>query len=183
MSKKNIVKFEQVGDMIVELRGMQVIIDADVAALYGVETKVVNQAVKNNPEKFPEGYIFTVSEEEIDVLRSKFLTTKINPMTRFLPKAFTEKGLYMLATILKSKRATNTTIAIIEAFAKLRELTRTISELSQTKDQTSQKSLIEKGGDIISEILGDDLKTSETESEFELNFAVLKLRRKVVRKK
>ena len=54
MSKKNIVKFEQVGDMIVELRGMQVIIDADVATLYGVETKVVNQAVKNNPEKFPK---------------------------------------------------------------------------------------------------------------------------------
>ena len=182
MSKKNIVKFEQVGDMIVELRGMQVIIDADVAALYGVETRIVNQAVKNHPEKFPEGYVFTTTDKDLEDIKNFDILQKIKYF-KSNPKAFTEKGLYMLATILKSKRATNTTIAIIEAFAKLRELTRTISELSQTKDQTSQKSLIEKGGDIISEILGDDLKTSETESEFELNFAVLKLRRKVVRKK
>ena len=167
--------------MIVELRGMQVIIDADVAALYGVETKVVNQAVKNNPEKFPKGYVIYLSQKEKEELVKNFDQFNNLKHSYATLKAFTEKGLYMLATILKSERATKTTIAIIEAFAKLRELARTVSELSQTDDQTSQKSLIEKGGDIVSEIFGDDLKTSETESEIELNFAVLKLRHKVVR--
>ena len=89
----------------------------------------------------------------------------------------------MLATILKSDRATDKTIAIIEAFAKLRELARTVSELTQTADSQSQKSLMEKGGDIIPDIIGDNLDISETESEFELNFAVVKLKHKVKRKK
>ena len=183
MAKKSIVKFNQIEDMIVEMRGKQVLIDADVAALYEVETKEINQAVKNNPEKFPEGYIFTLSHDETDILRSKFLTAKLNPKTRFYPKAFTEKGLYMLATILKSKKATDTTIAIIETFAKFRELGRTISKMSQSQDQETQQQLVEKSDNIISDIIGDDLKTTETESEFELNFAVMKLRHKVVRKK
>ena len=89
----------------------------------------------------------------------------------------------MLATILKGKTATNTTIAIIETFAKLKELGRTISKLAQPQDQETQQRLVEKSDNIISDIIGDDLKTSETESEFELNFAVVKLRHKVIRKK
>lgn len=89
----------------------------------------------------------------------------------------------MLATILKSDRATDTTIAIIEAFAKFRELARTVNELAQTSDAQSQKTLMDKGGEIISDIIGDNLETTETESEFELNFAVVKLRHKVKRKK
>ena len=89
----------------------------------------------------------------------------------------------MLATILKSDTATDTTIAIIEAFAKLRELARTVTELAQTSEPQSQKTLMEKGGDIISDIIGENLETSETESEFELNFAVVKLKHKVKRKK
>ena len=89
----------------------------------------------------------------------------------------------MLATILKSKKATDTTIAIIETFAKLRELGRTISQMSQPQDKETQQKLVEKSDNIISDIIGDDLKVSETESEFELNFAVVKLRHKVVRKK
>lgn len=89
----------------------------------------------------------------------------------------------MLATILKSDTATDTTIAIIEAFAKMKELSRTVTELAQTKDANEQKGLMEKGGEIISDIIGDNLEISETESEFELNFAVVKLRHKVKRKK
>ena len=89
----------------------------------------------------------------------------------------------MLATILKSDAATDTTIAIIETFAKLRELGRTISKLAQPQDRETQQQLVEKSDNIISDIMGDDLKVSETESEFELNFAVVKLRHKVVRKK
>ena len=182
MAKKSIVKFDQIEDLIIELRGKQVLIDADVAALYEVETKEINQAVKNNPRKFPEGYIFTLTKDETDILRSKFLTAKLNTKTRFYPKAFTERGLYMLATILKGDVATDTTIKIIDTFAKIRELGRTISQLAQPQDNEMQQQLVEKSDNIISDIIGDDLKTTETESEFELNFAVVKLRHKIVRK-
>ena len=183
MKKKNIIKVEQVEEKILILRGVRVILDADVAALYGVETREVNQAVKNNPRKFPKGYVIELETNDLEILRSKILIAKLNPKSRYHPQAFTERGLYMLATILKSDRATDTTIAIIEAFAKFRELARTVSELTQATDETSQKSLVEKGGNIISDIIGDNLEISETESEFELNFAIVKLKHKVKRKK
>ena len=95
-----------------------------------METKRVNEAVSNNPEKFPEGYILRIDSQEFRSLRSKFSTTKIQ-MTRQPPKAFTEKGLYMLATILKSPKAVETTIAIVEAYAKLRELSRVMAKKRQ----------------------------------------------------
>lgn len=183
MKKKEMIKIEQVEAKILMLRGVRVILDADVAMLYGVETKEINQAVKNNPKKFPKGYVIKLDNNDLEFLRSKILTAKLNPKSRYYPQAFTERGLYMLATILKSDTATDTTIAIIEAFAKLRELARTVSELTKASDENSQKSLVEKGGDIISEIIGDNLETSETESEFELNFAVVKLKHKVKRRK
>ena len=99
-----------------------------------------------------------------------------------LPKAFARKGCYMLATILKSPQATQTTIAIIEAFDKLSELQETVAELSQSPDEFQQRSLMQKGGEIISELIGDNLKTSDTETSFELNFAVLKFKHTVKRK-
>jgi hypothetical protein len=105
-------------------------------------------------------------------------------MTRVMPKAFTEKGLYMLATILKSSRATQTTLAIVEVFAQIRELSRTVAELSETADPTGvkQKSLMEKGGGILSDLLGSDMRTTDTETSFELDFAMLKLKHTVKRK-
>ena len=91
---------------IVEIRQHPVIVDADVAALYGGgETKRVNEAVKNNPDKFPEDYMFVLTSNELKDLRSKISTTNLSAKSRSLPMAFTEKGLYMLATILKSQRA------------------------------------------------------------------------------
>ena len=111
-------KLTEIENKIIEIREQKVILDSDVAKLYDVETKEINQAVSNNPEKFPEGYLFEITKNELDILRSKFLTAKFSK-TRVLPKAFTEKGLYMLATILKSPKATQTTIYIIETFDKL----------------------------------------------------------------
>jgi hypothetical protein len=137
----NVLRFNAVEEKIVTLRGVKVILDSDVAVLYGVGTKEVNQAVRNNPDKFPEGYIVETTNEEMKQLRSKFLTTN---MSRVNSKAFTEKGLYMLATILKSEKATQTTIAIVETFAKIRELSRAVSELSETKDAGKQKSLMRR---------------------------------------
>ncbi len=110
---EDIVKFNKVEDNIIHIRNLDVIIDKDVATLYGIETKRINEAVKNNPEKFSEGYIIELTAEETDFLQSKFSTANISSKTRVAPKAFTEKGLYMLATILKSSKATQTTIAIV----------------------------------------------------------------------
>ena len=190
-----IVKFNSIEEKIITIRNQEVIIDSDVAELYGVQTKEINQAVKNNPEKFPMGYIFELDKQEVTDLRSKYLTTNSNenvqskisttnfsPKSRVLPKAFTEKGLYMLATILKSKKATQTTIAIIETFTKIRELSRTIAVLSEIKDKKEQKSLVQKSGEIFSDILGEDMKTTDTETTVELNFAVLKLKHTIKRK-
>lgn len=178
-----LVKLSDVEKSIIEIRGRRVILDADVAQLYGVETREVNQAIKNNPDKFPEGYVIELNRSEFENLRSKFLIANISSKTRTTPKAFTEKGLYMLATILKGNAATQTTIAIVETFAKMRELSRTISELSSSTDQFRQKSLMEQGGEILSDLIGDDMQTSDTETTIELNFAVMKLKHTVKRKK
>lgn len=102
-----------------EVRGQQVILDRDVAALYGVETRIINQAVKNNPNKFPAGYVVELTQEEMTDLRSKKLTANVSSKSRVLPKVFTEKGLYMLATILKGEQAVRTTLSIIETYAEV----------------------------------------------------------------
>ncbi len=178
-----IVKFGEVSEKVVRLRDQDVLLDFSVAELYGVETREVNQAVKNNPDKFPKGYVFEIDKTEFENLQSKFLIANLSPKTRVLPKAFTEKGLYMLATILKSERAAQTTIAIIEAFAKLRELSRTIGEMSANPDKFQQKTLMQKSGEIMADLFGEDMQTTGTETEIELNFAVLKLKHTVKRKK
>jgi hypothetical protein len=176
-----LTKFEEIEKKIISVRGQLVIIDSDVAVLYGVETKHVNQAVRNNPEKFPKGYVFELENKELNNLRSKILTAN-SAKSRVVPKAFTEKGLYMLATILKSTVATQTTIAIVETFAKIREFSRVVSQLSETTEESRQKSLLHKSGEIMNDILGNNLNVSDTETTIELNLAVLKLKHSVKRK-
>lgn len=176
-----LLQYQMVKEKIIRLHNVDVIIDSSVAELYGVETREVNQAVKNNPKKFPKGYILDLDRQDIIDLRSKNLIANYNK-SRVAPKAFTEKGLYMLATILKGDKATETTIAIIEAFAKLRELSRTIGELSANPDEFTQKKLMQKSGEIMADLFGEDMQTSETETEIELNFAVLKLKHTIKRK-
>src|SRR3972149_8820817 len=112
-----IVKIENIQELIVELRGQKAILDSDIAKLYGVQTKRINEAVKNNSDKFPGGYIFDLAKDEWDALKSKF-STSIKGGKVKLPSAFTEKGLYMLATILKSPQAIQATLSIIETFSK-----------------------------------------------------------------
>jgi len=177
-----IVKIENLEELLIELRGENILLDADVAVIYGVETKRVNEAIKNNPDKFPQGYMFELDEVEFSDLRSKISTAKF-AKTRVVPKAFTEKGLYMLATILKSQQATQATISIVETFSKIRELSRNIKELSVVQDKAEQKSLMQKSGELITEIFDEDLETSDTETSIELNFAVLKFKHTVKKKK
>ncbi len=176
-----LILFDRVENKIITLRNQQVILDSDVAQLYGVETKQINQAVKNNLDKFPNGYIFEIDNQELEYLRSKIFTAKLSK-TRVNPTAFTEKGLYMLATILKSPRATKTTLSIIEAFANLRGFTRNIQAVMSTDDKEKRQSMMSKTNTILSNLIGDNLKVDSTETEVELDLAILKVKHKFNRK-
>lgn len=175
------MELQSIENKIIMIQGQQVILDSDVAELYSVETKRINEAVKNNPDKFPAGYIISLEQEDWENLKSKFSTSSWGGV-RKLPNAFSEKGLYMLATILKSPKATETTIAIIETFAKVRELSRTISQLSEQSDKAQQKSMMQKSGELISDILSDDFQTVGTETTIEFNLSVLKVKHTVKKK-
>lgn len=171
----------EVKNSIVLVRDIPVITDADVAALYGVETKRINEAVRNNPDKFPADYMFVLTKEESSDLRSKISTTKLSPKSRTLPKVFTEKGLYMLATILKSKTAIEVTFAIIETFAQVRSLKRELVRLHSETNPKEQASKIQHFGRMLSDIVMPDLETAETESTLELNFFIGKIKHTVKR--
>ena len=177
------ISFNDVEKRLIRLREKDVVLDFAVAELYGVPTKRVNEAVKNNPEKFPAGYVFELTNDEANSFAVESFDRKTRSKTRVPPKAFTEKGLYMLATIVKSPIAAETTVAIIEAFAKMRELSRTLGEIATNQDTAEQKSLIRKSGEIMADIIGQDMHTTDVETEIELNFAVLKLKHKIKRKK
>ena len=157
-------------------------LDSDVAEIYGVETKRINEAVKNNPDRFPDGYLLEMTEEESENLKSKFSTSSWGGK-RYTPKVITERGLYMLATILKSEQAVQTTLAIIETFAKIRNLSRNMQALSTSETESEQKDLMKKSGEIIAEILDDDLETTDTETTVELNLALLKFKHTIKKKK
>ena len=177
---------QRVESMILAIRGVNVILDADVADLYSVETKRINEAVKNNPDKFPEDYMFVLTDEELQVLRSKFSTSnilrsKFSTKSRTLPRAFTEKGLYMLATILRSKKSIEVTFAIIETFVKVRKMKRELVDLHNETDKNILSEKMNHFSDVLSDIVMPDLETSETESILELNFIIGKIKHAVKR--
>ena len=174
----------EVENRIITLRGQQVILANHVAELYGVETREVNQAIKNNPNKFPNGYILELDKREKDEV-IKIFDNLGNLLYSPAPlKAITEKGVYMLATILKSPKAVETTIAIVEAYAKLRELTRVMSEIPQLEgDKPQQESLLKRGGQLVDDLLNDVMPVQSSETTLELNLAMLKLKHTVRREK
>ena len=128
------------------IRGELSLLDRDVAALYGVETKRVLEAVRNNQEKFPAGYVVSLEPNEVELLRSKISSLESQPgkghHSKHGYKVFTERGLYMLATILKGERAVRTTIDIIETYAKVRSLKRELVELHQETGTGERRNLI-----------------------------------------
>ena len=163
---------EVIQSRIYEIRNLKVMLDSDLAKLYEVETKRINEAVKNNPDKFPKDFYFELTEEESEILKSKFSTSSWGGR-RKVTKVFTEQGVYMLATILKSKVATEVTINIMRTFTKIREFALTykdiIIELKNLKDdikltqnQTSQNSEhIKTAFEILSQILEDSKSTED----------------------
>ena len=170
---------EIIQSRIYEIRNLKVMLDSDLAKLYEVETKRINEAVKNNSDKFPEDFYFELTFEEFENLRSKISTTNFSK-TRTLPKVFTEQGVYMLATVLKSKVATKVTINIMRTFTKLREFSLTykdiIIELKNLKDdikltqnQTNQNSEhIKKAFDVLSQILEESKNTEDKVMGFKI---------------
>ena len=178
---------KDVESRLIVLRGQHVLLDRDVAELYGVETKRINEAVKNNPDKFPPRCIIYLDEGESAALRSKFSTLEQTQgkghYSKYNFKAFTERGLYMLATVLKSPRATQTTLAIIDTFVEVREMARTMEALQNVTDGgREQQSLLQKTGQRLATVVGNNLSTASTETEIELNFAVVKIKHKFIRK-
>ena len=176
-----VIDINAVKSRMLQIRGQQVLLDCDVAALYGVETKRVNEAVRNNPDKFPLDYMFPLATEELESLRSKFSSANLSPKSRVLPKAFTEKGLYMLATVLKSRQAIEATFAIIETFANVRAMKRELLALHTELDAKKRDSMMRHFSEALTDIVMPDLTTAETESSMEINFLIGKLKHTVRR--
>ncbi len=118
---------------IYELRGHKVMLDFDLAELYGVETKVLNQAVKRNSKRFPDDFMFLLNFKEFTGLRSQIVTleTGRGKYTKYLPYAFTEQGVAMLSAVLKSQKAIDVNISIMRAFVMMRQLSVNYKELSE----------------------------------------------------
>lgn len=115
-----IIEINEIKNMIYEINGVEVMLDSDLALLYQIETKRINEAVNRNKEKFPERFTWILDNDELKNLRSQFATANISSKSRSNPRVFTEQGIYMLGTILKSFVATNVSIAIMDTFVNMR---------------------------------------------------------------
>ncbi|MHB8844411.1 MAG: ORF6N domain-containing protein [Nitrospirota bacterium] len=135
---KAIVPIEIIERKIFLIRGQKVMLDNDLAALYGVETKVLKRAVKRGLDRFPEDFMFILTSEEFQNLRCQFGTSSWGG-SRYLPYAFTENGIAMLSGVLESKRAIAVNIQIMRTFTKLRELLLTHKDLKQRLDELEKK--------------------------------------------
>ncbi len=146
MTEQSVIPVERIERAILVLRGHRVLLDADLAILYGVETKALNRAVKRNSERFPADFMFRLTEEETAALRRHFGTSKSGDGTalrsqfgtsnsrggrRYLPYAFTEQGVAMLSSVLRSPRAVQVNIEIMRAFVHLRQMLQANADLAR----------------------------------------------------
>lgn len=168
---------EKVTSKVIVIRDTQVILDRDVAELYGVTTREINQALKNNPKKFPTGFVIELTNNEKQEVIKNFDHLKSLKFSRVAPHAFTEKGLYMLATIVKGDLATEVTVAIIETFAKVREVSRAIAKVNDD----AGKGIMPKEGEqnkiqkLMGDVLADNLPLRMRKMAFSLNLGFLKV--------
>jgi hypothetical protein len=151
MKSKSLIPAEVIESKIFLIRSKKVMLDSDLAFLYGVETKVLNQAVKRNKKRFPEDFMFQLSSQEMNSLRSQFVTLDINLKSQIVISkgrgryskynlyAFTEQGVAMLSSVLNSKRAIETNIQIIRTFTKLREMIISNTELRRKIEDLERK--------------------------------------------
>ncbi|RJQ32552.1 MAG: ORF6N domain-containing protein [Actinobacteria bacterium] len=144
-----VIPVERIEKSILLLRGQKVMLDTDLAELYGVETKRLNEAVKRNIDRFPADFMFQLNEEELEILKSQFVTSSLRSQfatsntkggRRYYPYAFTEQGVAMLSSVLKSKRAVQVNIEIMRAFVKMRQLIASNKELALKLEELERKS-------------------------------------------
>lgn len=172
MSKtKQLIKTpkERIENKIFFVRNKKVMIDSDLAKLYGVETKVLNQAIKRNKKRFPNDFMFQLNKQEIEVWESQFLRSQIVTSSgkhggrRYAPLAFTEQGVAMLSSVLNSEKAIQVNIQIIRTFTELREMLATNKELREKLEKIEKK--YDKRFSIIFEAIKNLLETKEEEEK------------------
>lgn len=141
MSKTDLISIEKIEKAIYVVRGEKVMLDRDLAELYQVQTKALNQAVRRNADRFPADFMFQLSEKEVaDLNRSQFVTgSQKHRDPRSRPYAFTEQGVAMLSSVLRSKRAITVNIEIMRAFVKLRQFLASNTELARRLDELESK--------------------------------------------
>ncbi len=140
MTQELLIPTERIEQAILLIRGQKVMLDEDLSALYRVPVKALNQAVKRNLRRFPEDFMFQLSNEEAEVLRSQSVTSKKGRGGRRTPPyAFTEQGVAMLSTVLNSDRAIEVNIAIMRAFVKLREILASHADLAKKLEEMEKK--------------------------------------------
>ena len=139
MGKQSLVPAERIESRILLLRGHKVMLSTDLAELYGVEPRVLVQAVKRNIERFPEDFMFQLNEEEFSDLKSQFVTSSWGGIRRAAPYAFTEQGVSMLSSVLRSKRAVQVNVEIMRAFVRLRRMLATHEDLARKLDALEKK--------------------------------------------
>ena len=128
---RSLIPVERIAHAILVCRGQKVLLDADLAALYGVDTKALNQAVRRNIARFPPDFMFQLNAREAAILKSQFVTSRSHGGRRTRPHAFTEQGIAMLSSVLRSRRAVVVNIEIMRAFVRLRGILKTHAELAQ----------------------------------------------------
>ena len=140
MNKTDLLSIEKIEKAIYFIRGEKVMLDRDLALLYGVETKILNKAVKRNFQRFPPDFMFQLTEDEAETLRFQIGTSnKGRGGRRYLPYVFTEQGVAMLSSVLNSQRAIVVNIEIMRAFVKLRQLLASNTELARRLDELESK--------------------------------------------
>ena len=141
MGKEPVVPVERIERSIFLIRGQKVMLDVDLARLYGVSVKRLNEQVKRNRERFPSDFAFQLTEQEVANLRSQIATLKHGrgQHRKYLPHVFTEQGVAMLSSVLNSKRAIQVNIEIMRAFIRLRQILASHKELARRLDELEQK--------------------------------------------
>src|SRR6185436_1344443 len=138
-SQTTLVQPEQIEQAILLIRGQRVMLDRDLAALYGVETKNLNKAVKRNLDRFPADFMFQLTADEAEALRFQFGTLKRGQHFKYLPRVFTQEGVSMLSGVLRSPRAVQVNIAIMRVFVRLRETLALHKELARKLAELERK--------------------------------------------
>lgn len=174
---KSLIPQEIIENKIFLIRGKKVMLDKDLAALYGVETKVLNQAVKRNIERFPDEFMFRLSQQEnSELLRSQFVTLEKGRYSKYLSYVFTEYGVAMLSSVLNSEKAIQVNIQIIKTFVRLREIIISNKELRQKIEELEKKN--EKRFKVIFDVIKSLLEVQKKEPAGEMGFLDRDKRRK-----